>query len=282
MRYLIPFLLMLTPLKGAAIPPPVVDTFFLTQTFCASQLLLIGNSIYDPSNPRGIEVLPGAGANGRDSVIVVNLSFASPVEVDYTATLCAGDTVHINSVAYHENHYTDQEIVEKGARNGCDSIINVAITVLPRSINVVRDTLPEGLFLLVNGQRYDEAHPEGVERLPGAASSGCDSLINVNLIFEKNAVYAPTVFRPGSGSPNDRFFLQTSPSVVRIRRMVIADRWGSIVYERTNIAPGDYNEGWDGKTKGDLLGNGIYIWQAELETITKAILREKGTIFISR
>jgi hypothetical protein len=40
-----------------------------------------------------------------------------------------------------------------------------------------------GYAILVNGIRYDETNPTGVETIMGGAANGCDSIVTINLTF---------------------------------------------------------------------------------------------------
>ena len=51
------------------------------------------------------------------------------------------------------------------------------------STTQLRDTLCSGEQLLINGQAYDELHSLGEETIPGGASNGCDSIINISLSY---------------------------------------------------------------------------------------------------
>ncbi|HMX41653.1 MAG TPA: hypothetical protein PKD78_15050, partial [Saprospiraceae bacterium] len=390
--------------------PPPQDTFVLRDTFCASQTILIGNQFFDPSNPKGIVVLPGGGAGGKDSIIRVDLTFAQPVVRDLTGTFCEGDTLLINGRAYHAGFYIGQEIVQGGAKNGCDSIINinlsfvkrgvyeykaticegdtvrfngqvydmfrregetllphasangcdslvrVKLTVITPPFSMLRRTLCPDEFLLVNGTRYDANNRFGLEILENASSTGCDSLVTIELDFKQlyvylgedttlvqgdilcleplfgfepvsvvwtpstppsdsclmpmssitytitaqdsagcvvrddlriavrreNRVYAPTAFKPEARHPNNRFYLSADPVVRRIRRMLIVDRWGEIVFEAQNIDPDIPELGWDGYFRGQIAHVDTYTFWAELEKTDGSVFEKAGSFVLVR
>lgn len=390
--------------------PPPLDTFVLRDTFCASQTVLIGNQFFDPTHPKGIVVLPGGGAGGQDSVIRVDLTFAQPVVRDLTGTFCEGDTLFINGRAYHAGFYLGQETVQGGAKNGCDSIINinlhftqrgvydyqaticegdtvrfngqvydmfhregetllphasangcdslvrVRLTVITPPFSMLHATLCPDDFLLINGTRYDANNRFGLEVLENASASGCDSLVTIELDFKQlyvylgedttlvqgdilclkplfgfdpvsvvwtpqappldsclmpmasitytiaatdtagcvvrdelriavrreNRVYAPTAFNPTARFPNNRFFLSADAVVSRIRRMLIVDRWGEIVFEAQNILPDDADAGWDGYFRGQTAHVDTYTFWAELEKTDGSKFEEAGSFVLVR
>jgi gliding motility-associated-like protein len=152
--------------------------FFLRDTFCSNQSILVGNQFFGPSNPTGQVVLPGAAFNGADSIINVELTFNQPVVFNLTQTLCVGDTLRVNGTPYHANFYLGQEVVQEGSVNGCDSIINVNLTFQP-VVFVLDIDLCEGDTVYVNGTAYDAfVRKSGVEVIPNGA---CDSILQVTI-----------------------------------------------------------------------------------------------------
>jgi hypothetical protein len=389
------------------------DTSYYYSIFCSNQTLLIGNQFFDTSNPAGTVVLPGASADGSDSVIIVNLDFRQPAEITLNQSVCDGDTVWVNGTAYHSTFYLGEEIIESGAANGCDSIIHIELsfyqTVLDYQtticegdtifingtayhayhtsgeeiigtstagcdsilhinvqvqtppFSIITDTLcPDG-FMTVNGRRYDRDNRAGLEILPGAASTGCDSLVYLSLSFrelwlylgedrdivkgdtvcitplfglipetldwspappcpdidcssnciqplanisyrltatdtsgcivtddisifvsDENRVFAPTVFNPDAASPNNRFFIGADGGVAFVRRLLIADRWGGIIFDKENIAPNDPEQGWDGSWRGKIAQVGVYTFWSELERLDGTRFEKKGTVSLIR
>lgn len=336
-----------------------VETY-LNQSICAGDTLWVNGTAYHSNFYLGEEIVDNGAANGCDSVIHVNLNFYSSV-VDYQTTICEGDTIYINGNAYHAYHTSGEEKVSGGAAGGCDSIIRVNVQVITPPYSIISDTLcPDG-FMMVNGHRYDSDNRAGLEILPAAATSGCDSLVYLSLSFRElwvylgadrniikgdtvclvplfglvpeslawspappcsdslctsaciqpladityhltatdtsgcavsddvsifvsndNRVYAPNVFNPDAPAPNNRFFLSADNGVVLIRRLLIADRWGGIVFDKENLTPGDEGQGWDGSWRGKIAQVGVYTFWAELERFDGTRLEKKGTVSLIR
>lgn len=166
-----------------------VDTAIYSQTFCSNQLVIINDHVYSPFNPEGLEVIPGGGFNGADSIFLVKLAFKAPAERNFNTTICEGDTIFVNNRAYHLGHYKDTEIFENGAVNGCDSIVYVTVEFDSQPFSYLFDTLCEYETLEVNGTVYDKDNNTGLEILKNGAASGCDSLVYVSLHFRQSWVY---------------------------------------------------------------------------------------------
>lgn len=92
-------------------------------------------------------------------------------------------------------------------------------------------------------------------------------------------IYTPNAFSPNGDGINDWFFIQT-PSPIPINRMQIFDRWGGLVFERTNIFTNAETDGWDGRQNNQILENGPYIWWAELDFGDQRKEMLKGEVLI--
>ena len=158
--------------------------FVWKDTFCSNQLILVNNNLYGPDQPSGTEVLPGAATTGGDSIIIVEFTFLQPAFFLLEQPLCAGDTIRVNGAAYHENRRLGTERIFGGATNGCDSTVQIRLTILQTAVQTISDTLCAGEFVLVNGTKYDQTKPEGTEIMPAAAANGCDSAVHIQLSFK--------------------------------------------------------------------------------------------------
>ena len=97
---------------------------------------------------------------------------------------------------------------------------------------------------------------------------GCSDTISFNVnVVKLRRVYAPNIFSPNGDGANDFFKLSGGPEVSNIARLVIFDRWGSLVFEGYDLDFRDPQSGWDGKFNGALASPGVYIWQAQIQYI---------------
>jgi gliding motility-associated-like protein len=163
-----------------------IGQYLLRDTFCNDQEVIVGDQVFGPSKPVGVVVLTGAALNGGDSIVQVQLTYLHPVSANFFATICEGDSIYVNGTAYHAFHLQGTEVFSIGL---CDSIVKVLITVLTPPFSNLRDTLcPDG-FYTINGTRYDYNNRVGYEILPNASSSGCDSIVAIDLEFRNLWLY---------------------------------------------------------------------------------------------
>lgn len=160
-----------------------VALFNLEQTLCEGESLVVNGSIYDKSQPSGVEILPGASSNGCDSTIIVNLSFNSDATQSLVQTLCTGESLLVGNTVYDEDNPTGTTILQGSSYLGCDSVVAVNLSFYPPATLNLSQTLCPGGSLIVNGTEYSQGNPTGTEVIPGGGSGGCDSVITVSLSF---------------------------------------------------------------------------------------------------
>jgi hypothetical protein len=182
MRKLLVFLLLGTHFGLFAQDP---STFVWNDTFCADQLVFVNGNFYSADMPTGTEILTGQAQNGGDSIIQINFTFLPEAMHLIQESLCANDTLWVNNQAYHAGYFFGEEIMENGAFNGCDSIIQIDLTFLDIPQGMLLDTLCPDASVQVNGTTYDAENPMGMEWLENASVSGCDSLIFIDLSFHE-------------------------------------------------------------------------------------------------
>jgi gliding motility-associated-like protein len=106
-----------------------------------------------------------------------------PVTYSYTNPLCAGDSILLHGVWFHDNHLSDTFSLANPAADGCDTIIFVALQHIPLAQGLLQKLACTGTTVQVGSTLFTEANPSGQVILPGAAATGCDSLVIVDLTF---------------------------------------------------------------------------------------------------
>ncbi len=94
------------------------------------------------------------------------------------------------------------------------------------------------------------------------ASDGfCEAVDSVQVEFipcPECSLYIPSVFKPGSGSGNSTFGVQ-SGCLVTDFLLQVYDRWGNLVYGSL-----DPHSAWDGNLNGKPVSPGVYLFRLQL------------------
>lgn len=110
-------------------------------------------------------------------------------------------------------------------------------------------------------------------------ANGCKSQDNLTLFVTCNGVnvFIPNTFSPNNDGSNDVFFPRGT-GLFQVQRMAIFNRWGELVFQRTNFAPNDSNAGWNGRVNGKPAISDVYTYIIEIVCNNSEVLPLKGNI----
>ncbi len=98
----------------------------ILEELCPGEFYDINGTIYNETNPVGIEIF--RGASGCDSMYVVGLDYPDDNVTNIARTVCAGEGFEIAGTYYTETGMYSQVLT--GEISGCDSIVNLNLNVL--------------------------------------------------------------------------------------------------------------------------------------------------------
>lgn len=271
---------------------------------CEGDTVYFNGTAYHAFNTTGMEVIPNGAC---DSILVIKVNSITPPFSTLRDTLCPDEFYEINGVRYDYDNRNGFEILKNASYTGCDSIVTVELSFRNLWVYIGEDRqVIKGDTVCIFPQ-YARM-PFLVEWLPFAPCSdpfctdNCVQLINSTTftylatdssgcvlrddisfnVITKNNVYAPNVFSPDAEEPNNRFFLSCDRTILNIKQMQIADRWGSIIFDQKNFAPDFADSGWDGTYNGSAMNPGVYVFWAELERFDGSTFVEKGSFTLIR
>ena len=136
---------------------------------------------------------------------------------------------------------------------------------------------------------HDCAVPQGIANytqqyiLKVTSDSGCVATDSVT-IFEKYSgvtIFIPTAFSPNNDNLNDLFYPITR-GVKSIKKFIIYNRQGKVVYEALNFPPNNKLYGWDGRFKGALQETDTYVYTIEAINEIGENYFKKGSVLLVR
>ncbi len=115
-------------------------------------------------------------------------------------------------------------------------------------------------------------------------AAGCESSAMLQVLVRRaRPVFVPSAFSPNGDGVNDYFFVQAPPGVVAsIKNMNIFNRWGEVLYSRTEVQPNAAAEGWDGRIRGQPASVGVYVYTMEVVFADGVVETLKGEVAILR
>lgn len=148
------------------------------QVACDS-LTWIDGITYTASNSTASFTISGGASNGCDSVILLNLIIDNSKTGIDTRVACDSLTwIDGNTYTTSTNMVTYNVI--GGAANGCDSLVTLDLTITGPSTGI--ETVTKcGSFTWIDGITYTSSTTTPTYNIVGGASTGCDSLVALDL-----------------------------------------------------------------------------------------------------
>ncbi|MBK8450747.1 MAG: gliding motility-associated C-terminal domain-containing protein [Saprospiraceae bacterium] len=157
--------------------PGMVKTNF-NQTLCPGQTTSFHGKIYSSLNPVDSFLVKGDDVSICDSIFLVRLDYNNS-RSNLDVSVCYSDTLQFGPVKIHANHLIDSFILKSAL--GCDSIISISGKIV--GLGNYSNTYCDSSSVKIGSTVFDKNTPSGIGRISGGATSGCDSVIFVNLTF---------------------------------------------------------------------------------------------------
>lgn len=141
---------------GCAAPDSILvkvnptKTTNLSQIICANDSIVIGTSVFNTSGNHTATLQTSLGC---DSIINLNLTVNPTKQINIIESICLGDSIIIGTTVFNT---TGNYNIPFQTSNGCDSIVNLALTVntIPTTPTITQssDTLYSNI--IINGANY--------------------------------------------------------------------------------------------------------------------------------
>lgn len=156
---------------------------------------------------------------------------------------------------------------------------------LEATVNLVPKTVqwspPEGLSCTNCLEPQAGPVKNTVYTLSVASSDGCVTTDSVAVTLLKyRPFFVPNAFSPNGDGANDSFTVFAGPALKKLKSLRVFSRWGELVFERLDFPANDPSLGWDGRFKGEILQEGLFVWFAELEYVDGVSEIAKGEVLI--
>jgi gliding motility-associated-like protein len=92
-------------------------------------------------------------------------------------------------------------------------------------------------------------------------------------------VFIPNTFTPDGDGINDILMVRAT-GIKQVKKFTVFNRWGEIVFEKTNFSPNIPSLGWDGKVRGVKASPDVYVYMAEVICENDLHYTYKGNVTI--
>lgn len=115
---------------------------------------------------------------GCDSVVQLSLTILPPIIISQTEIICSGSSYNFNGQQLNSTGVFSDTLL---SISGCDSVVNLSLTVLPPIINSQIETICAGEIFNFNGINISVS---GLYSDTVLISNNCDSVISLELIVD--------------------------------------------------------------------------------------------------
>lgn len=105
--------------------------------------------------------------------------------------------------------------------------------------------------------------------------------VTVTVLCDKSQVFIPNTFTPNGDGVNDVFMVRGT-GISNVKMFRVYNRWGQVLFDRTNVPVNDAANGWDGTFSGSQLPPDVYIYTVEAYCDNGDLMTFKGDITIIR
>jgi len=120
---------------------------------------------------------------------------------------------------------------------------------------------------------------EYVVKVTNGVGCSAKDTVEAKILCEESRVRIPDAFSPNGDGKNDRFLIM---GIGLVKHIVIYDRWGVKVFERSNFYPVDAGSSWDGMVGGQPAPVGTYVYFVEMECPGGGGFARRGTVVLVR
>jgi gliding motility-associated-like protein len=234
------------------------------------------------------------GVTGCDSTVHVTVGVLDSVLTHVTLFACADQTVSWNGQELAPGAVAS---VVFSTPDGCDSTVIAAVMSLPGpTVDLPSEVvLPVGQTLQLSPNVTGQGpfayswQPAALVDCPTCMSAiaqvpsdvwialtvtdgqGCraaDSVwVRLSNPEDTCGIYVPNAFLPDDDGRNDFFYPSAGPCVQAVSYLRVYDRWGELVFERTDFPPDTEHLGWNGRFNDNDAPAAVYVWVIEIRTL---------------
>lgn len=272
----------------------------LNKFICEGDEFSVGNQTYRTS---GTYVNTIAKSSVCDSTVTLHLTVRTIAHFEQSLVICEGEKVRVGDTTYTTSgHYV--KTINRGAY--CDSIVTTNLFVDHFKFNLSDHvTMTEGDSVQLQG--YPAPEGDYIYQwgsIPGLSCYDCPnpwakplktSTYSINVTNDYQAcresgkvnirvvpcgITAPDAFSPNHNGQNDVFYIIGNSCVSKVRSFAIFNRWGEVIFQKSNFQASDPAFGWDGTYKGVPQGSGVYTYRVTFDQRDGKINASAGSVML--
>lgn len=163
-----------------------IESTEISEILCFGENIIVENEVFDQSGDYTISLTTSEGC---DSIVLLDLTVLPEKKSFLQAEICEDDLFFIEDFSFDKsgNHKVVLE-----SESGCDSTVELSLSVLPHSEFYFYEEICSGDFISVAGRIFNRS---GYYEIVTSSANGCDSIIAFDLLQKEIAeVFIDTTF----------------------------------------------------------------------------------------
>jgi gliding motility-associated-like protein len=109
--------------------------------------------------------------------------------------------------------------------------------------------------------------------------AGCkaEDRVTITVICNGVNIFVPNTFSPNNDGANDVFYPR-GKGIASVKSLTIFNRWGLVVYQKTNFNMNDQQAGWNGTYNGVKLSPDVFVYKMDVVCENNQIFDIKGNV----
>ncbi len=103
----------------------------------------------------------------------------------------------------------------------------------------------------------------------------------ITVLCNNANIFVPNTFSPNNDGMNDAFYPR-GKGLFSIKSLIIFNRWGQIVFEKTNFNANNANDGWNGSFQNKPMPSDVYVYIMDVICQNNTIYSVKGNVTLIR
>ncbi len=103
----------------------------------------------------------------------------------------------------------------------------------------------------------------------------------IRVFCDNSQTFIPNTFTPDGDGFNDIFMVRAK-GIKSVKQFRVFNRWGEIIFEKSNFSPNNPQFGWDGKIRGILATPDVFVYTAEVLCENDLSITYKGNVTLIR
>ena len=146
----------------------------ISRNICSNDSVKIGNQVFKTQGEYYVII---EKSNHCDSTVHLNLTVLPSSAKNIDRTICQGEVTSIGNQSFTQS---GKYQVKLNSSNGCDSIVNLNLSVNPSVTTNLVKSLCQGEVFSIGNQSYNQTGQYQVKLI---SAKGCDSIVNATLNF---------------------------------------------------------------------------------------------------